>query len=85
MTEDEMITRASKLPDRYAERVPADVLEGLRMMDDGGEYGELVSELTAALAKRQIPVSPAERDELRALADATGEGSEHVDRLTVKE
>lgn len=85
MTEDDIIARASRLPDQYADRIPREVLDGLRLMDDGGEYGELVSELTATLAAHHVPVSAAERDELRALADATGEGREYTDKLTVTE
>ncbi|HEX6447821.1 MAG TPA: hypothetical protein VF053_22170 [Streptosporangiales bacterium] len=85
MTEDEIITRASRLPDRFAGRIPDDVLVGLRLMDDGGEYGELVGELTAALAVNHTPVSAAERDELRVLADATGEGIDYVGQLVVSE
>lgn len=84
MTEDELIDRAEVLPDQYAERVPSDALRRLRLFRSGGEYGELVSELIATLAKTDATVTPAERDELTTLADATGEGHEWLGQLTVQ-
>jgi hypothetical protein len=85
MDEYEVAERASTLPDRYAARVSADTLEGLRLMDEGGEYGELASELTAALAKNAAEVSAAEQRELRALLEATGMPTDRADQLTVRD
>lgn len=83
MNEQEIVTAASKLPDRYADRVSPDVLADLREYDDVGEPGELISVLIAHLAKAGKPVTVAERDELADLAEATGEGREHLANLTV--
>jgi hypothetical protein len=55
MDEYEIADRASKLPDQFASRVDEKTLEGLRLMDEGGEYDELASELIAALAKTARP------------------------------
>lgn len=83
MGEIELLDRIHALPERYATRLPADVLESLRTFDSVGEWGELVSELTACLAQDRIPITPAERDDLVALAEATGEGKEYLNSLTV--
>ena len=39
-------------------------------MRGGGEYGEPTIELAASLAARNTPVTPEERDQLRALLEA---------------
>ncbi|MQA78782.1 MAG: hypothetical protein GEV10_09955 [Streptosporangiales bacterium] len=83
MDEKETARRAKALPDRFADRV-GDELSILRSHAAGGEWGELVDDLLATLAKHKAPVTPAERDELRALAEATGEGGKYVDGLTVQ-
>jgi hypothetical protein len=83
MTETEIIQRAEVLPDRFADRLPPETLESLRLMEAGGEYGELVIELAAALAKREVPVTARERNELRELLEATGMPTEPIGRLVV--
>ena len=83
MNETEVSQRAEVLPDRFADRLPPETLESLRLMEAGGEYGELVIELAAALAGRGVPVTARERDELRELLDATGMPTEPVGRLVV--
>jgi hypothetical protein len=49
-----------------------------------GEYGELTIELAATLAARNVPVTPAERDELAALLDAMGMPADPIARLNVQ-
>jgi hypothetical protein len=83
MNETEIIQRAEVLPDRFADRLPPETLESLRLMEAGGEYGELVIELAAALARRGVPVTARERDDLRELLGATGMPTETVGRLIV--
>ena len=83
MNETEIIQRAEELPDRFADRLPPETLESLRLMEAGGEYGELLIELAAALAKQGVPVTARERDELRDLLDATGMPAEPVGRLII--
>lgn len=85
MNQDDVIKAGRELPERYADRVSPEVRDGMQLMRDGGEYGELVGLLTAALAKSGVPITAAERDELRQLAEATGEGGEYVDGLTVRD
>jgi hypothetical protein len=55
------------LLERLADRIPADRLASYRTFSDVGEWGELVDALCASLVKRQIPVSPQERDLLAQL------------------
>lgn len=56
----------------------------IRELASVGERAEAVSNLIAALAQSGAVVTPAERDELRALAQETGEGDEFLDGLTVQ-
>jgi hypothetical protein len=85
MDEYEIARRASALPDQFAARLPADTLAGLKEMEGGGEFGELVIELAATLAKSGAKVSSAEQRELRALLEATGMPTTPVDELAVSD
>jgi hypothetical protein len=75
---------ASALPGRFADRVPPDTLESIRLMNEGGEYGELTIELAASLAAQNIPVSASERDELLALLEATDMPTDPIGKLNVR-
>jgi hypothetical protein len=68
--EAEVIERAEALPGRYADRIRPQDLDGMRSMAEGGEWQELVHVLLASLAIPQAPVTAAERDDLRSLAEA---------------
>ncbi|MBF6543081.1 hypothetical protein [Nocardia brasiliensis] len=70
----EQIDRLNKLSqgsrsllDRLADRLPPEVLAQYRTYSDVGEWGELVDGICASLVKRQIVVTPAERDSLAEL------------------
>jgi hypothetical protein len=80
----EIARRASTLPRRFADRIPRDTLEIIELMDGGGEYGELTSELAASLAANGTPVTPDERDELRALLDAMNMPTDPIEQLNVQ-
>jgi len=82
--ENEIARRASVLPGRFADRIPARTLEIIGLMDGGGEYGELTIELAASLAAHHTPVTPAERDELLALLRAMGMPTDPIARLNVQ-
>ena len=84
MDESEIARRASDLPRRFADRIPAGTREILDLMRGGGEYGELAIELAASLAARQSPVTAAERDELLALLEAMHMPTEPIGRLNVQ-
>jgi hypothetical protein len=84
MDENEIARRASSLPQRFADRIPARTREIIELMEGGGEYGELTIELAAALAAEKSPVSAAERDELLALLEATGMPTDPVAELNVE-
>ena len=79
----EIARRADALPDLFATRVPEQTLSSLRLMRSGGEHGELVIELTASLANSGARVSRAEKEELRALLEATEMPTHLLDRLVV--
>jgi hypothetical protein len=51
-------------------------------MEEGGEFGELVIELTATLANTGVSVSATEQ-ELRALMEATHMPATPVDQLEI--
>jgi len=60
-----------------------DTLAGLRLMEEGGEYGELAIELTATLVKTAATVSAPEQRELRDLLEATGMPTQLLEQLAV--
>ena len=80
----EIARRASNLPHRFADRIPQNTLEIIELMNGGGEYGELTIELAASLAAHNTPVTPEERDELRALLEAMSMPTEPIGRLNVQ-
>jgi hypothetical protein len=84
VTEAEIIERAEALPDRYANRVRPQDLNGMRSMADGGEWQELVDVLIASLAMTQAPVTSGERDELRTLAEAMDLPTDQLAGLNVR-
>jgi len=80
----EIAQRASRLPHRFADRIPGPTLEIIELMDGGGEYGELTIELAASLAAHNTPVTSEERDELRALLEAMGMPTDPIEQLNVQ-
>jgi hypothetical protein len=84
MDENEIARRASSLPRRFADRIPARTREIIELMESGGEYGELTIELAASLAAHHVPITAAERDELFALLEAMGMPTEPIGRLNVQ-
>ena len=85
MNESEVIEHTATLPDRYANRVPPQDLDGMRSMANGGEWQELVDLLIASLIVTQAPVTPAERDELRSLLEAMDMPGHTVAGLNVQD
>jgi hypothetical protein len=83
MDEYEIARRATVLPDQFASRLPSKTVGWLRAMERGGEYGELTSELAAALVVAGAAVSASEQQELRALLEATGMPTGPADQLVV--
>lgn len=55
------------LLESVADRLPPERAEEFRTLSDVGEWLELVEGLCASLVKRQIPVTPRERDALAAV------------------
>ena len=80
----EITRRASSLPQQFADRVPPQTRESIELMNEGGEYGELTIELAASLAAHQVPVTAAERDELRALLEAMDMPVDPIAKLNVQ-
>jgi hypothetical protein len=84
MDENEIARRASSLPGMFGDRIPPRTLEIIKLMDGGGEYGELTVELAAALAAHHTPVTAAERDELLALLRAMDMPTDPIAELNVQ-
>ena len=84
MDDNEIARRASSLPQRFADRIPARTREIIELMESGGEYGELTIELAASLAAHHVPVTAAERDELLRLLEAMGMPTDPIGRLNVQ-
>jgi hypothetical protein len=70
VNESEVIEHTEALPDRYANHVRLEDLDGMRSMAEGGEWQELVDIRIASLALTQAPVTRDERDELNSLLEA---------------
>ena len=84
MDENEIARRASSLPRRFADRIPARTREIIELMEGGGEYGELTIELAASLAAHKSPVTAAERDELLGLLEAMHMPTDPIAELDVE-
>jgi len=61
MDEAELAARTARLPDTFADRLPRDALRALRIMADGGEWGEMLDLLLAVLSQAGTAVTAAER------------------------
>lgn len=84
MTEDEIIDRAEPLPERFADRLTESALWSVKHMRGGGEYGLMTIEIAASLAVHKTPVTPEERDELRALLEAMNMPTDPIGQLNVE-
>jgi hypothetical protein len=83
VNEADVIQRVEALPDRYADRVRPQDLDGMRSMADGGEWQELVDLLIASLSLTRAPVTADERNELRSLAEAMDLPADQLAELRV--
>ena len=83
MDEHEMVRRVSALPDQFASRLDESTNRGLRSMNGGGEWDELMDLLVAALIDNSAAVTAAERQELETLLEAMHMPTEQVRQLTV--
>jgi hypothetical protein len=84
MNANEIARRANALPEQFATRISQQTLRSLMEMRGGGEHGELVIELSAALSKNGAVVSGEEQQELRALLEAMHMPTVPVEQLTVR-
>ena len=84
MTETEIVEQAEALPERFADRLTESALWSIKRMRGGGEYGMLTIELAASLAAHNTPVTPDERDELRALLEAMNMPTDPIEQLNVQ-
>lgn len=85
MDEYEMVRRVRVLPEQFASRLDESVNEGLRSMNDGGEWDELIDLLVAALVNRRAAVTAAEQQELRELLAAMHMPTDMLERIKVAE
>jgi hypothetical protein len=84
VNEADVIQRVEALPDRYADRVRPQDLDGMRSMADGGEWQELMDLLIASLNVTRAPVTADERNELRSLAQAMDLPADQLAELHVQ-
>jgi hypothetical protein len=84
MKQAELAGRTARLPELFADRVPASDLAGLRSMAGAGEWDELLDLLVAALRVTRAPVSVDEFDELRSLLNGWGMPTGQLDGLIVR-
>lgn len=83
MDEHELARRASVLPDQFAARLDESTNNGLRSMNGGGEWDELMDLLVAALVGLGAAVTTGEQQELRELLEAMDMPTDSVQHLTV--
>lgn len=75
-------TDSRELLERLADRLPQDKLNEYRSLSDVGEWAILVDLLSATLVKRNIPITPAERDALADLLALFPTTVEDLDYIT---
>jgi hypothetical protein len=81
--EAELAARTKRLPENFADRVRDADLDGLRSMAGGGEWGELLDLLIAALRDSGSAITAGERDELRDLLTGWGLPTDQLEGLVV--
>ncbi len=81
--EAELAARTKRLPEMFADRVHSADLEGLRSMAGGGEWGELLDLLIAALRASGSAITTGERDELADLLAGWGLPEDQLGELAV--
>jgi hypothetical protein len=79
--EAELAARTKRLPDHFADRVRDTDLEGLQSMAGGGEWGELLDLLIAALRLTGATITAGERDLLRDLLTGWGLPTDQLNEL----
>jgi len=84
MNEAELAGRTARLPEIFADRLPAGDLAGLRSMARGGEWDELLDLLIAALRVTRAPISEQERDQLQAALSDWGMPTTQLEELIVR-
>jgi hypothetical protein len=84
MDYNEMARRTSALPDQFAARLDESTNRGLRAMNGGGEWDELMDLLVAALIENGAGVTPAEQQELKTLLDAMQMPTAQAKQLKVR-
>lgn len=67
----------------FLPRVSAKYVSGLEAELDGGEYSTAVENLVLTLVNDKVPVSPAERDDLKRLVAYLDQPVGTLDELTV--
>src|SRR5215469_13210771 len=81
--EAELVARTKRLPGIFADRVRTADLEGMRSMARGGEWGELLDLLIAALRYAGARITTDERDEIRYLLAGWRLPTHQLDDLVV--
>ena len=84
MNEAELAGRTARLPEIFADRLPAADLRPLRSMAGGGEWDELLDMLLLALRETQAPVTVSEREQLREALTGWGLATDQLDELAVR-
>jgi hypothetical protein len=77
----ELADAMRELPDRFAGRVPAHVLEQIRVAAAAGQWERAVDELISALHARGEVTSDQEHEKLRAVLRALDMPGERLDAL----
>jgi hypothetical protein len=83
MNEAELAGLTARLPEMFADRLPASDLRALRSLAGGGEWDELLDLLLVALRETRAPVTAGELDQLRNVLTGWGLPADPLDDLVV--
>lgn len=83
LTSTELAEQMSRLPERYAKRLPAPMIEWLTGLRDEKEWEDLATSMVDLLRKYRVPISSQERTDLWLILDALDLPRTELAQLTV--
>jgi hypothetical protein len=77
--------RTFELPEMFADRLPESTLRALRSMARGGEWGELLDLLVAALQQTVSALTVDERNKIQQVLEGWRLPTDQLDELVVRQ
>src|SRR3954471_13905177 len=76
-----LATAMRVLPSQYADRLAPRPVQRITAAAAAGQWEDAVEALINALGSASVPITAAERDQLRTVADALGLATDHLNAL----